>query len=540
MSNGSMSCPPAQPEPDLDDTLIVAGHPPRSGGPQIELVREGDSEPESEIARLLRRRLSAAGVVMFAAVMTFYIRGFVVGDVPTNPLRGTMTASLCGMIAILASPQRFSLRHLRFIELALVGVTGLFVGMYEYDLILHRLQLGGASLALAGLQGCVTYIFGTMALYTMFIPNTWRRAAAVVIPLSLVPMLVLLMLRVQHADVQLVLEHMFSDGVLLDYLLMLLLGGTAAIYGAHTIHELRLEALKARQLGQYRLQRQIGSGGMGEVYLAEHQLLRRPCAIKVIRPSRQADPSALERFEREVQLTAQLSHPNTIDIFDYGRTADGTFYYVMEFLPGMNLLELVEQYGPMEPARVVHFLRQTARALREAHEMGLIHRDIKPANIFAAKRGGAFDVAKLLDFGLVKPLRDFQQSDLSQSGAISGSPFYISPEEVTDPQRAGPASDIYSLAATGYFLLTGRPPFQGANSLQLMVAHVNERVRPPSEIRAGIPADLETVLIKCLSKQPSERYTNVEELERALSACSVSGKWTFEEAQRWWEQHGLA
>jgi serine/threonine-protein kinase len=243
-----------------------------------------------------------------------------------------------------------------------------------------------------------------------------------------------------------------------------------------------------------------------------------------------------------VQLTAQLSHPNTIDIFDYGHTADGTFYYVMEYLPGMNLLELVEQFGPMQPARVVHFLRQTARALREAHELGLIHRDIKPANIFAAKRGGVYDVAKLLDFGLVKPLRDRPYGEASQSGAISGSPFYISisPEEVTDPQRAGPASDIYSLAATGYFLLTSQPPFQGWNSLQLVVAHVNERVRPPSELCDGIPEDLETVLLKCLSKHPSGRYRNVQELERALSHCSVSGKWTYEEAQHWWEGHGLA
>jgi hypothetical protein len=220
----SMSSATMQHVPDLEDTLIVHAAAPRPDGPQIELVKEGDTEAESEIGRLLRRRLRATGIVLFGAVMTFYIRGFVVGDVPAHPLRGTMTASLCGMIAILAGPQRFTLRHLRLMELALIGMTGLFVGLYEYDLILYRLQQGGGSVALAGLQGCMTYAFGTMALYTMFIPNTWRRAAAVVIPLSLLPIVVLLLLRVRHAEVQTVLDHLSSDGVLLDYLLMLLLG----------------------------------------------------------------------------------------------------------------------------------------------------------------------------------------------------------------------------------------------------------------------------------------------------------------------------
>ena len=190
------------------------------------------------------------------------------------------------------------------------------------------------------------------------------------------------------------------DGMIL---IMLAVGST---FGARAISRLRREVARARQLGLYRLRRHLGTGGMGEVYLAEHQLLKRPCALKLIRTGHLADPRMLERFEREVRLTATLSHPNTIEIFDYGRTEDGTYYYVMEYLPGLNLAELVQRHGPLPPGRAVYLLRQVCGALREAHAAGLIHRDIKPSNIFAARRGGMDDVAKLLDFGLVLPGHD--------------------------------------------------------------------------------------------------------------------------------------
>ena len=186
--------------------------------------------------------------------------------------------------------------------------------------------------------------------------------------------------------------------------LMLGLAVVTSVYGTHMVGSLRREAFEARRLGQYRLLRLIGSGGMGDVYLAEHQLMKRPCAIKVIRPSKADDPQALARFEREVHATAQLSHWNSVEIFDYGRAEDGTFYYVMEYLPGLSLAQLVERYGPLPPARVVYLLAQVCDALAEAHAAGLIHRDIKPGNIFAAVRGGQYDVAKLLDFGLAKPM----------------------------------------------------------------------------------------------------------------------------------------
>ena len=188
--------------------------------------------------------------------------------------------------------------------------------------------------------------------------------------------------------------------------------------------------MRPSALGQYRLKQVLGFGGMGAVYLAEHVLLRRPCAIKLIRPDQAGDPRTLIRFEREVQATATLTHSNTVEIFDYGHAEDGTFYYVMEYLPGMNLEDLVEQHGPMPPERAVHLLRQVCQALREAHGIGLIHRDIKPSNIFACERGKVYDVAKLLDFGLVKGFGlAGDDAKLTREGAFTGSPAFMSPEQ---------------------------------------------------------------------------------------------------------------
>ena len=263
---------------------------------------------------------------------------------------------------------------------------------------------------------------------------------------------------------------------------------------------------------------------MGEVYLAEHQLLKRPCAVKLIRPGDATDPRALERFEREVRLTATLSHPNTVEIYDYGRAEDGTYYYVMEYLPGLSLAELVERHGPLPPGRVVYLLRQVCGALREAHAAGLIHRDIKPSNIFAARRGGMDDVAKLLDFGLVLPAATVRAAHLSGEGQILGTPLFMSPEQATGGRELDERSDIYSLGAVAYYLLTGRPPFDGEDGIAVMIAHARDPVVPPSRVRAGIPEDLERVVLRCLAKDPAERFPDAESLERALARCACAAE----------------
>ena len=287
------------------------------------------------------------------------------------------------------------------------------------------------------------------------------------------------------------------------------LAGTVGIFGSYKLAELRQQVHEAQEVGRYRLIRKIGAGNMGEVHLAEHLLLRQPCAIKLIRPDRAANAAALSRFEREVQTTSRLSHWNTVRIYDYGYTDDGTFYYVMEYLAGWTLEDLVRQHGPLPPGRAIHLLRQVCAALREAHAMGLVHRDIKPANIITCLRGGVPDIAKLLDFGLVSGTGPAGSDALVTSpGSVTGTPAYMSPEQAGgEPVDA--RSDIYSLGAVAYYLVTGRPPFERETAMRVLMAHVHDPPPAPSQVRAEVPADLEQVILRCLAKDPAERYADV-------------------------------
>lgn len=374
--------------------------------------------------------------------------------------------------------------------------------------------------------------------YAMFIPNTWQRAAAVIGAMAAAPLVVTFVLwQFVPACNTAMADH---EGFFVELFITMGLAFAASVLGVHTIGTLRTEAFKAKQLGQYNLRHLIGAGGMGEVYLAEHKLLKRPCAIKLIRPDKAGDPKILARFEREVRATAKLSHWNSVEIFDYGHADDGTFYYVMEYLPGMNLQELVTKHGPLPAERVIHLLTQTCDALSEAHEAGMMHRDIKPANIFAAQRGGLYDVAKLLDFGLVKPMAKMDDAHLTQEGSITGSPLYMSPEQSTGDSEPDARSDIYCLGAVGYFLLSGRPPFNYEQPIKVLLAHAREIPPSLSDLEDDIPADLEAVIMKCLEKEPSERYQNVLELRDALLNCESSGHWTRRVAQQWWQANGIS
>jgi serine/threonine-protein kinase len=446
---------------------------------------------------------------------------------------------LAWLATLLWVRKRISLGSLRKLEIALFGSLAMFFCWLQVCTFRHDALFEAAAQAPDGevvrlwIDSTAVRWFFLIVCYGVFIPNHWKRCAVVVaigavMPVVLTPLGAAALGRL-------------SSDVLLGTLDLVILMGTAAavaVFGSYRFELLRREAFQAKLLGQYRLKQKLGSGGMGEVYLAEHLLLRRPCAIKLIRPDQQRDPALMQRFEREVQAMATLTHPNTVEVYDYGRSDDGTFYYVMEYLPGLTLETLVARYGAVPAARAVHFLRQVCGALREAHQVGLLHRDIKPGNVIACERGGVYDVAKLLDFGLVQGgLLPADAERVTIEGTVLGSPPYMSPEQAAGKSDVDVRSDIYSLGGVGYYLLTGRPPFVRETALEMLLAHAYEPVVPPGEWQSGVPADVQAVILRCLSKKPEDRFADVTSLEQALAACGVAGAWGEEQARLWWRSH---
>ena len=306
----------------------------------------------------------------------------------------------------------------------------------------------------------------------------------------------------------------------------------AAAANSRQLYGLRARIREIGKLGQYTLEEKIGEGGMGTVYRATHAMLRRPAAIKLLARDR-ASEKDLARFEREVQLTSTLAHPNTVAIFDYGRTAHGVFYYVMEYLDGLDLDRLVKAHGPVEPARAIHILVQVCGALAEAHARHLIHRDIKPANIVLTHRIDEPDVVKVVDFGLVRTLAT--DSTESRHDAITGTPMYLAPEAITKPDAVDERTDIYALGAVAYFLLVGHDVFSGATVVEVLSQHMHQAPeRPSTHLATPLPSDLEELVLRCLAKDPAGRPPSAAALRDGLLACTDASRYDRNAAMAWW------
>jgi len=331
--------------------------------------------------------------------------------------------------------------------------------------------------------------------------------------------------------------------VVLALLLLLALAMVVLLVAAHagTVWRARFdeERLKARQLGQYQLLSKIGQGAMGVVYRARHAFLRRETAVKLLLPDG-ADDALVRQFEQEVRLTCTLEHPNTIQIYDYGRTHDGIFYYAMELLHGLTLHQLVEHQGPQPAGRVIHLLAQAAQSLREAHAAGLIHRDIKPGNLFLCRRGGIPDTVKVLDFGLVRRVAKEPGAEEADSWRrFLGTPLYMAPETIRQPGYGDARTDLYALAAVGHVMLTGRPLFDGSTTEEVWRQQQTEAPRPPSGLGPHpVSTELEVLLMRCLAKDPSVRPASMDDFLSELQGCPESGAWTLPMREEWWRVHG--
>ena len=294
------------------------------------------------------------------------------------------------------------------------------------------------------------------------------------------------------------------------------------------------ELENARKLGQYTLETRVGRGGMGVVFRARHALLRRPTAVKLLSVSG-TDPHQLVRFEREVQLTSELNHPNVVAVYDYGRSPEGEFYYAMEFLPGTDLESLVAQDGPLPAARVIAILIDVCSALDEAHHRALIHRDIKPGNIILSRLGKRADVAKVVDFGLVKDVEE--PTALTAENVVAGTPAYMSPEALVSPETVGPASDLYALGAVGFYLLTGHLLFTGRTVAEQCAHHIHTEPSKASTVsEVDVPRELDAVLLRCVQKAPSDRYRSAAAMRDALATISPARAWTQADAHAWWDR----
>jgi serine/threonine-protein kinase len=439
------------------------------------------------------------------------------------------------IIAVLLLARRsLSVRQLRFVEwLIMVPMAAFFADkdwMNIERVTLEELTWNVGTFANDAALCWVILMIG----YGVLIPNTWRRCAAAVGLIGLGSLLISAgALWAKGMPAVPAAQFLGTKTIFLS------IAAIIVVYGSRRIQLLNEEVAEARRLGQYQLKQFLGSGGMGEVYLGEHRLLRRPCAIKLIRPEVAGDPHYLLRFEHEVQATATLTHPNTVQIFDYGHTESGTFYYVMEYLPGLTLDELVRRHGPLTFARAVHILRQLCGSLGEAHGIGLIHRDIKPSNVMVCKRGGAHDVVKVLDFGVVAapPLSADATKPTRRQGNVAGTPSYMSPEQISG-RELDTRSDIYSIGCLAYFLLTGQPPFSAPSTVDMAAAHLHQPPPPLMDCGPPVPRKLQAILLRCLAKDPADRFVSAESLEIALAGFPGAAAWTEEEARQWWHSHG--
>jgi eukaryotic-like serine/threonine-protein kinase len=334
----------------------------------------------------------------------------------------------------------------------------------------------------------------------------------------------------------------FFFNLVFPYLIVLAI----AYGGACVVYRLGTAVREARDLGSYRLVERLGKGAMGEVWRARHQRLVRPAAIKLIRPEVLGAQDAasrdvlLRRFEREAQATALMRSSHTLQLYDYGVTADGVFYHVMELLDGFDLRELVSRFGPVPPARAVHFLRQICDSLGEAHAAGLIHRDVKPANIYVCRYGREVDFIKVLDFGLVKQgtVAGQDSQHLTADQTTGGTPAFMSPEQALGGGDVDGRSDLYAVGCVAYWLLTGTNVFEGRSAMETIVMHVHARPEPPSSRTAQpIPAELEAIVMACLAKDPADRPQTAEELAARVAAVPLPLAWTSERAREWWTEH---
>ena len=480
----------------------------------------------SGVARLGRvASLGAAVTFLFTVIGQTVFRGAPPGADPGG-------LALIGEIgAILVSLGMFAVTRRKDLAPAAILDRGLVyqVAMgFMLALITHSFRPAGGSLGLGWSDVSIWLVS-----YTLMVPSTIGKRTLATVATALMDPLGLLVHVAAGKRVPGSLE-------LVALFLPTAVAAVIALAGARVVHQLTVDAGQAREMGSYRLVSLIGRGGMGEVWRAEHRMLARPAAIKIIRPDGAGGSEAIARFRREAEATARLRSPHTVQLYDFGLTDDGCFYSVMELLDGFALDDLVEQWGPVPAARTVHILLGVCRSLREAHRQGLVHRDIKPGNVFLCRSGTEVDHVKVLDFGLVKEVAGSDVS-VTQTGFVTGTPGFMAPEMALGRKDIDGRTDLYSLGCVGFYLLTGDTVFEKKTPIEMIMDHAKTPPpRPSQKSGVAIPDGLEDLLMDCLAKEPKDRPESAREVERRLWALYLPDIWTPDMAERWWAAHASA
>ncbi len=495
-----------------------------------------DEETRSYLQRRLRLLTGTLGLLLSLLGVAFvgtFLRA------PGTGLVGALVRFLTefpnSILAAMLSANLAIYLLLRFREVSsrTLGVLdGIFLQVLTVPCLIIYATLHNFSFS--GFSFVVSFLILFLLTRAVLLPSTAMRTFW----LSLPAPIGVLLIQLYHGDSLAAPGQSYGQSHYLDMLIqnqICLIGATVVATVASRVNlNLRRRTYDAKRVGQYEIEEMIGKGAMGEVYRARHALLKRPTALKFLRPEITGE-GTLRRFEQEVRQLARLTHPNTVSIFDYGRTAEGVFYYAMELLEGATLREIVEKTGPMPPERVIHVLAQAGAALHEAHAKGILHRDIKPANLILYERAGEFDVLKIVDFGLAKQL-DPISCLIPATGTVAGTPETMSPETFRG-EAIGPRSDIYSLSVVGYFLLTGRPLFDASRTEDFLRHHLETRPVPPAVHVPDLPSDLEEIIMKGLSKSPEERPPDALTMRELLQECEDAHGWTQEHARTWWSEN---
>jgi hypothetical protein len=497
--------------------------------------------PPDLLADAVRRLRSSA--LLYA--LAFFLAGFLppllsaegramLFSAPSHWVVGVLSiAGALGVAWIVSLPGLADRLKMRAgLALEVLGSFG--IAATEYQHVTAPIMMGEMGRGGFGLSWVTTWVL----LFSVVVPVP-PRIALLTAALSLPAVPVMYAVGVASGSNAPLAGDEFFYTLVFPYLVVLLM----AYVGSRVVYGLGTEIRRARELGSYRLMERLGTGGMGEVWRAQHRMLVRPAAIKLIRPEMlgagdsESRQLMLRRFEREAQATALMRSAHTMAVYDFGVADDGTFYYVMELLDGFDLDALVSRFGPVPAERAVHFLRQVCESLGEAHVAGLIHRDVKPANIYACRYGRQVDFIKVLDFGLVKQGRKPEESseNLTAGDVAGGTPAFMSPEQAFGDSHVDARSDLYAVGCVAYWLLTGTLVFKGETPLETIVLHVQREPDPPSRrTELPIPADLEALVLACLAKNPADRPQTADELASRLSSLRLPRAWDDDRAREWW------